>query len=96
MFDSTGATALPAETLPKGAFALVVREDYVADSLDDLPPAPGTLLLRVPRLGNGLSNSGEALRLEAPGGDYDVEFSGHRPVQARGERHSAKSSRVGR
>jgi hypothetical protein len=68
LFDSTAATALPAETLPRGAFALVVREDYVADSSDDFPPAAGTLLLRVPRLGNGLSNSGEALRLEAPGG----------------------------
>jgi hypothetical protein len=72
LFDSTAATALPAETLPKGSFALVVREDYVAD---DLPPAAGTLLLRVPRLGNGLSNTGEALRLEAPGGIVMSRFA---------------------
>ena len=68
LFDSSAATALPAETLPKGAYALVVREDYGADSSDDRPPAAGTLLLRVPRLGNGLSNSGEALWLEALAG----------------------------
>jgi hypothetical protein len=72
--DSMGVTALPAATLPGGAFALVVREDYVADSLGDLPPAPGTLLLRVPALGNGLSNSGEALRLEDGGGSVRSSF----------------------
>jgi hypothetical protein len=72
--DSTAATALPAETLPRGAFALVVRPDYVADSLGDTPPAPGTLLLRVPEIGNGLSNSGEALRLEDAGGHVLSSF----------------------
>jgi hypothetical protein len=72
--DSTGATALPAETLPKGAFALVVREDYVSDSLGDPSPAQGTLLLRVPGLGNGLSNSGEVLRLEDGAGSVLSSF----------------------
>jgi hypothetical protein len=75
LFDSSAGSALPAATLPAGQFALVVREDYVPDSLDDLPPAPGTLLLRVPRIGNGLTNSGEALRLETPGGTVMSRFA---------------------
>jgi hypothetical protein len=61
---SDGVLELPRASLRPGAFALVVGEGYEFGDGRDVPPAPGTLILRVPRL--GLSNSGEALSLRAP------------------------------
>ena len=62
--DIGGDTALPAETLAPQQIALVVGDDFVGDGEYDVPPAPGTLLLRVPRVGkNGLGNQGEPLKL---------------------------------
>jgi hypothetical protein len=60
----SGATPLPDATLPPGAFALVVGQDFVpADGVDE-PPAPGALILTVPHLGKkGLSHAGVALAL---------------------------------
>src|SRR5262249_38977375 len=67
--DIGGKTALPAATLPPGAFALVVNEAFVEDDDIDPRPAKGTLLLRVPKLGNdGLKNEGEPLKLLGPSG----------------------------
>ncbi len=62
--DIGGVTALPPAVLPPGAFALVVNEPFVEDDELDPPPAKGTLLLRVPKLGKtGLKNDGEPLKL---------------------------------
>lgn len=67
--DAAGSTDLPAALLRSGQFALVVSEAYDPESWVDEPPAPGTLLLRVPFLGkSGLSNGGEPLRLVDPTG----------------------------
>jgi hypothetical protein len=59
-----GTTLLPRGVIAPGAFALVVTEAFVEDDGVDPPPAPGTMLLRVPALGrDGLSNDGERLVL---------------------------------
>lgn len=65
--DPGGATVLPAARLASGAHALVVNESYREDSWPDCAPPKGTLIVRVPKLGNqGLSNGGEALQLRDP------------------------------
>jgi hypothetical protein len=63
--DSRGADALPAAMLEPGGYALVVTSSYDPDNGADVPPRPGTQLLRVDgRLGaDGLSNGGEVTRL---------------------------------
>lgn len=67
--DIGGVTALPPAELPPGAFALVVNDAFVEDDELDPPPAKGTLLLRVPKLGKtGLKNDGEPLKLLDPAG----------------------------
>jgi hypothetical protein len=67
--DLAGETALPAGVLPPGAYALVVNEAFVEDDEIDPEPAPGTLLLRVEKLGtNGLNNAGEPIKLRDPDG----------------------------
>lgn len=67
--DSGGDTVLPRALLEPGGFALVVGNGFEAAGGQDPPPAPGTVLLRVPRVGSaGLSNSGEALRLSSATG----------------------------
>jgi hypothetical protein len=64
LVDLGGETALPEGLLPPGGYALVVNEAFVEDDGIDPPPLPGTLLLRVPELGNdGLTNAGEPIRL---------------------------------
>lgn len=73
--DIGGDTPLPAATLPPGAFALVVNEPFVEDDELGPPPAPGTLVLRVPKLGkDGLKNDGEPLKLRAPDGTIVSRF----------------------
>lgn len=62
--DVGGEAPLPDVTLAPGAFALVVNEDFDAESEWDPMPPPSVLLLRVPELGNnGLANGGEPMRL---------------------------------
>lgn len=62
--DSGGSVTLPAVTLSPGGFALLVKEGFVPDPATDVPPLDGTLIVPLPSLGkNGLSNSGELLRL---------------------------------
>jgi hypothetical protein len=59
-----GVVVLPSAVLPPAAFALVVTDAYVDDDGVGPVAAPGTLLLRVPALGQGgLSNDGERLLL---------------------------------
>lgn len=73
--DSTRGAPLPRGTLAPGAYALVVPEGYDPGSVADVPPAEGTLILRVQALGgDGLSNQGEALRLRDPNGAVVSQF----------------------
>jgi hypothetical protein len=73
--DIGGATVLPAATLAPGAFALVVNAAFLEDDELDVSPAPGTLILRVDKLGkNGLSNAGEPLRLSDASGHVVSRF----------------------
>lgn len=66
--DSGGQVPL-AGRLGPGQYALVVNDEYSPDGWLDREPAPGTIMIRVPQLGkNGLSNSGEPLRLLGPQG----------------------------
>jgi hypothetical protein len=61
--DGAGRTPLSRATLAPGQYALLVRDDF-APNPSDQPPAPGTLLIRLPTLGkSGLSNAGERLSL---------------------------------
>lgn len=58
------ATPLPSLALPPGAFAIVVSEAYVLAEGSDVPPASGTRLVRIPKLGKrGLSNEGQVISL---------------------------------
>jgi len=62
--DVGGATTLPIGELPAGGYALIVDEGFDALLDYDPAPAPATLILRVPEVGqNGLSNEGEPLTL---------------------------------
>jgi hypothetical protein len=73
--DSGGDVVLPKGLLKPGGFALVVGSGFEASGGQDPPPAPGTVLLRVPRVGSaGLSNSGEALRLTSDAGQLLSRF----------------------
>jgi hypothetical protein len=69
LIDVGGETVLPPGTLPPGAFALIVNQAFVDDDGVDPAPEPGSLVVRVPKLGhNGLSNGGEPIALVDPGG----------------------------
>lgn len=71
--DATAATVLPAATLAPGAYAVVLTPDY--DATLDPAPARGTLLLFVDAIGGqGLTNSGEALKLLDPDGVVRSRF----------------------
>jgi hypothetical protein len=70
-----GHSVLPDAELAPSAFALVVSDAYVAGDGADPPPAPGTLVLRVPVLGrSGLSNEGEKLTLRDAAGTVISTF----------------------
>lgn len=63
LIDGSGEPiALPDVPLAPGAFALIAGEAYAPDTLADIAPPPGALIVRVQKL--GLSNAGEALSLE--------------------------------
>lgn len=73
--DSGGDAVLPPGVLEPGAFALVVGSGFEPFDGQDPPPAPGTVLLRVARVGSaGLSNSGETLRLTSATGQVLSRF----------------------
>ncbi len=68
--DLGGEVELPDVTLGPAVFALLVGDDWTGDGLDDVAPPPGTLIVRVPRIGrSGISNGGEPLRLRDPTGE---------------------------
>jgi hypothetical protein len=73
--DSAGDTILPRATLDPSEFALIVGEGFQLSDGRDPPPAPGTLIIRVPHVGSdGLSNSGEALALYSADGKSVSRF----------------------
>jgi hypothetical protein len=75
LVDLGGETLLPAATLQPGRFALIVNETFVENDGYDVPPAPSTQILRVPKLGQGgLANGGEPLLLRAPDGAVASRF----------------------
>ncbi len=67
--DSRGGDVLPEATLAAGAYALIVPSTYDPGGPRDVPPRAGTLMVPVDtRLGaDGLSNTGEVVRLRMPG-----------------------------
>jgi hypothetical protein len=75
--DGTGESELPAATLNSGQYALVTSEQYLAGG-SDVQFADETLVLRVATLGsNGLSNSGEEVRLLSVSGELQSRFPAH-------------------
>ncbi len=73
--DLGGETLLPAALLAPGAFALIVNEGFVEDDGHDVAPFAGTLILRVPKLGQaGLTNAGEPLSLRDAAGAVVSRF----------------------
>ena len=82
--DKAGSDALPAGTLPPGAFAVVVPENYDAADGKDPAPRDGTLIVRVPgRLASdGLANAGEPVRLLTAGGVVISQYGGWVDVSA--------------
>ena len=67
--DSGAELALPSHVLEPGQFALIVAEDFQTSALGDVPVPETCPLLRLPKLGkNGLSNSGESIRIGSTDG----------------------------
>ncbi len=73
--DIGGEVVLPEANLPPGAFALIVNEGFDETSDYDPPPASGTMLIRVAKLGKGgLNNQGEPLKLHDQEGNLLSRF----------------------
>ena len=69
LIDVGGETVLPSGTLLPGGFALIVNQAFIDEDGVDPAPEPGSLVVRVPKLGHGgLSNAGEPLSLRDPNG----------------------------
>ncbi len=67
--DAAGEVELPSAFVGPGAFAVLVGAAYSEDGEYDAPPAVGSRVVRLEKLGtNGLSNEGEPLRLRDPSG----------------------------
>ncbi len=77
--DSKGADVLPDAVLAAGAYALIVPSTFDPGSPRDVPPRPGTLMVPVDtRLGaDGLSNTGEVVRLRMPGTGTEAVISSY-------------------
>jgi hypothetical protein len=68
--DSGGKSVLPPCELRPNQFALIVNDSYRLDSWLDRAPLPGTVIVRLTKLGTGgLSNAGEPLRLRNKQGE---------------------------
>jgi hypothetical protein len=76
--DKSGSDALPEASLAVGAFAVVVGENYNVAEGGDVPPIEGATVVRVPgRIGSdGLTNTGETVRLLTAAGDVISEYGG--------------------
>lgn len=69
LIDVGGETILPPGALLPGSFALIVNQTFIEDDGVDPAPEPGSLVVRVPKLGHvGLTNAGEPLSLRDPSG----------------------------
>jgi hypothetical protein len=77
---SDGPVPLPSVTLESRRFAMLVSQSYAPADGRDVPPAPGTPILRLPRL--GLSNSGETVILRAADGTAVSRFPALAPPRA--------------
>lgn len=72
--DSEAVTRLPPVVVPAGGVGLVVASTFVAGSSGDVVPAAEAIPVVVDIIGDGLTNSGETVRLRAPGGDLVSEI----------------------
>ena len=82
--DKTGSDVLPDVAVPAGGFALIVAASFVADDGKDPVPRDGTLIVPVSgRIGSdGLSNSGEPVRLVSTDGVVVSQYGGWVDVSA--------------
>jgi hypothetical protein len=82
--DGKGRDLLPAASVPPGAYALIVPSGFDDTAPGDVPPRPGTLLLRVDsRLGgDGLSNDRDVVRLRLPDGTLLSSYDGFTSTSA--------------
>lgn len=73
--DGGGAVTLPAARIGPGELVLLVGRGFAPDPDLDVPPAPGTQLVVLPKLGvSGLSNAGEPLSLSDASGQVLSRF----------------------
>ena len=73
--DGSGSVTLPNLTIAPGAFALLVREDFMGGTSGDIAPENHVAIVRLPQLGkSGLTNSGEALTLTDADGKLVSSF----------------------
>jgi hypothetical protein len=82
--DKTGSDVLPDLAVPAGGFALLVAATFVADDGKDPVPRDGTVMVPVSgRIGaDGLSNSGEPVRLLSSNGVVVSQYGGWVNVSA--------------
>jgi len=82
--DKTGSDVLPDVAVPAGDFALIVAANFVADDGKDPVPRDGTVIVPVSgRIGaDGLSNSGEPVRLVSSDGVVVSQYGGWVDVSA--------------
>ncbi len=66
--DRSGWDALPEVSLPAGAFAVVAASDRAAGAIAEMQPEALTLVLADGRIGGGLANGGDVVRLRGPTG----------------------------
>jgi hypothetical protein len=82
--DKTGSDVLPEVFVPAAGFVLVVAASFVADDGKDPVPRDGTVIVPVSgRIGaDGLSNSGEPVRLISQDGTVVSQYGGWVDVSA--------------
>ena len=82
--DKTGSDVLPDMAVPAGGFALIVAANFVADDGKDPVPRDGAVIVPVSgRIGaDGLSNSGEPVRLVSSSGVVVSQYGGWVDVSA--------------
>ena len=82
--DKTGSDVLPDMAVSAGGFALIVAANFVADDGKDPVPRDGAVIVSVSgRIGaDGLSNSGEPVRLVSSSGVVVSQYGGWVDVSA--------------
>ena len=89
--DAKGSDTLPGGSLSPGGYALIVASTFDDSSPLDIPPLAGTPIFRVDaRLGSdGLSNTGEIVRLRTSDGNVISSYSA--AIDVSGSKWSGKS-----